>query len=66
MIEYCVYRRDESIIVGDQPFTCLQGRFTQESNAKLFLKALQQKERPHKDITYFIDKWDTEKNTFIK
>ena len=65
MIEYCVYIEDKNVMMGDKPFTWLEGRFTQECNAKLFLKALQ-KERPYKNVTYFMEKWDTEKNTFVK
>lgn len=66
MIEYCVYRRDASIIICDKPFSCLEGTFTNEDYAKLFIKALIKKYPPSKNITYFINKWDTEKNMFVK
>lgn len=62
MIEYCVYWTYKSIITGQQE-TFLQGKFLNEKNAKLFLKALK-KINPNEE--YFIDKWDTENKCFIK
>lgn len=61
MIEYCVYRRDESVIMGDQPFTWMIGRFTDEKYARIFIEAIHKIERPSKNITHFIHKWDTDK-----
>lgn len=66
MIEYCVYRRDESVIMGDKPFTWMIGRFTDEKYARIFIEAIHKIERPSKNLTHFISKWDTEKNTFVK
>lgn len=65
MINYFVYSKDESTIINNKPFMYLEGEFTEEDNAKIFLDAIR-KARPSKNITYFIDKWDTEKMEFVK
>lgn len=62
MIEYNVYWTSKSEITGE-PITWIQGKFLNEENAKLFLKAIK-KANPQR--SYFIDKWDTEKNRFVK
>mgnify|MGYP004648104191 CR=1 FL=1 len=66
MIEYCVYYRDESVMMGDKPFSWMIGRFTDEKYANIFIKAVRKADIQSKNITYFIDKWDTEKMTFVK
>ena len=63
MIEYNVYSQEESVIIHVEILTWLQGKFLNEDNAKLFMKALQ---KAHPQCTYFISQWDTEKMTFIK
>ena len=62
MIEYNVYSQEKSVITGED-LTWLEGKFHNEDNAKLFLKALQ---KAHPESSYFISEWDTEKNIFIK
>lgn len=62
MIEYNVYSQEKSVIT-DEDLTWLEGKFHNEDNAKLFVKALQ---KAHPKSTYFISEWDTEKNIFIK
>lgn len=62
MIEYNVYWTSKSEITGEQ-ITWIQGKFLNEENAKLFMKAIK---KAHPQNTYFIDKWDTKKNRFVK
>lgn len=67
MIEYCIYRRDEHVIMYDnKPLTTLEGTFTNENSAKIFLKAIRKEYPSSEKVTYFMDKWDTDKKTFIK
>ncbi len=53
-------------MMGDKPFTWMIGRFTDEKYARIFIEAIHKIERPSKNLTHFISKWDTEKNIFIK
>lgn len=66
MIEYCVYRKDENVILAGKPMTTLQGSFPEKKNAELFLNAIRKAYPESKNVTYFIDKWDTIKNSFVK
>lgn len=63
MIEYKVYLEEKNIAISNKPLHWLEGSFYAEENAKLFQKALQ---KAYPNRKYIIDKWDTEKNTFIK
>ena len=53
-------------MMGDKPFSWMIGRFTDEKYANIFIKAVRKADIQSKNITYFIDKWDTEKNAFVK
>jgi len=66
MIEYCVYIRDENVIINGKPMATLQGTFHEKKNAELFLNAIRKAYPESKNVTYFIDKWDTEKNRFVR